>query len=100
MHLLARLCPRLSSIQHDDVAEFAIERAAARELERHRIVIVEPDEPPLRHRRPAHIWEAARAIYRFGLSRLKTGAQVTDHVLGLAEHDVIHARDLVVMVIE
>ena len=53
--LLGCLGARLAPVQHDDVAELALERATTRELHAHRVVGVELKQIEAGHRRGGHV---------------------------------------------
>jgi hypothetical protein len=85
-HLRRLLGARHAPVHDHDVAELAVERAAARELDRHGDVVAQRDQVPARHRGGAHVRPLRRAV-----GRLQPAvAQVFDHLgrdaLGFAEH--------------
>src|SRR5437762_1115708 len=70
-HLLVALSSRHSSVDLDDVAELAIEGAAARILDRHRAVASHVGELEVRNRSQRHCRTLGRLIYRLGFAALQ-----------------------------
>jgi len=58
-----RLHARAPAIHDDDVAELAVEGAAARELDRHRVVLVDVQQVEARRRRGGEIRLLIRAVF-------------------------------------
>ena len=92
--LLGLLHPRLAAEDHDDVAELALERAAARELQRARRVAVDLEQVVARPRHLGHVGAArpARSASSTGRPRGEVVEELRPGGLGLAdEHDVAQA---------
>ena len=83
-------------VHHDDVAKFAIERAAARELHGHRHVMPEIDEVPARHRRLGDVRPACGAINRLQPAAPHVCHDLRHHFLGLAQDEVLDFRERLV----
>ncbi len=83
---------RHATVELDDVAEFAVERATARELHADEQVILEVDEVPARDRRRGHVGLKLGGIVA---TRAHAGTPVADEipddVLDLAEHAEVGA---------
>src|SRR5262249_58643415 len=89
-----RLQPRDATVGHDDVAELARERAAARRLDEVVEVVTLPDEVEARDRRLLHVDVADLLVYRLRLAGPEILAELRPGVLRLPlEHDVERAVD-------
>ena len=80
-------------VHHDDVAKFAIERAAARELHGHGDVIPEMDEVPARHGRVRDVRPVRGAINGLQSSALHVGHDLRHEFLGLAQDEMPDFRE-------
>ena len=94
-HLRVGLCARDASEQLRDVAEFAVEWAAARELKRHRGVGVEVQQLEARHRGGDDRRFALGVVDPRGPARLPVREEAGEGLLDLVEQVVVGASDLV-----
>ena len=88
-HLRRRFHPRFAAIDLDDVAKFAIERAAARILDGHGAVIFRVDQIEIRQRRGVQSRQLRGLVKRLGGSAFEIGRESGDQFLGFADHNVI-----------
>ena len=89
-HLLVGLQTRNSAVHHDDVTELAIERAAARELERHRCIVLELNQIPPRYRRLPDVGPFLAAVELLEVAGEQVGHELGHYVFRLAEDEVFH----------
>ncbi len=82
-----------ASVHHDDVAKFAIERAATRELHGHRHIISEFDEVPARHRGLGDFRTVRAAINGLQPATPQVFHDLWHHFLGLAQNEVLNLRE-------
>src|SRR5262249_32114692 len=84
-----RLGPRLPAKRDDDVAELTAERAAAGELDRHRLVEVQLKKVVPRDRTFSQLDRSGFAVNGFWSPLLEISAEPRPHVLGLAGDDSV-----------
>ena len=94
--LVRRLGPGYLTVELDDVAELAVERAPTRELHAHRVVAVHLDEVEARNRRSGHIRFPPLPIDGLGGAVRQIAHKFGKDFLGLVQHEVAHSVDLVV----
>ena len=88
-HLLDRLGARAPAVHDDDVAELAVERAAARELDGHGAVLIDLQQIEARQRRVVHAGLLDLAVLRLPVARRVVVQELRPGVLGLIdEQDV------------
>ena len=87
--LRGRLGARLAAVDGDDVAELALERAAARELHRHGGVLVEAEQIVARHGAGGHVRLVDDAVEALRGSLLERCRDAGEGFFGLADHDVV-----------
>ena len=88
-HLLIALRARDAAIDLDDVAELALEGAAARVLDRHRAVASEVGELEVGDGRRGERRPLGGLVDAFGVAALEVANELRQGRLGLAEEDVI-----------
>ena len=79
-------------VHDDDVAELAVIRATARELDGHRDVVPEIDQVPARRRHPLDVWPVGGAVLWLEGARAHVGHQLRHDVLGFAQHKMLNRR--------
>ena len=87
--LAGRLGPRLPSVDGDDVAEFALEGTAPRELHRHGSIFSEVKQVKAWKGSLADIRLVLDDVQPFGSSALKIRRNLWKSLIGLAHHDVV-----------
>ena len=87
--LAGTLCSGLSSVNGDDVAEFALERTTARELHRHGGILVDFEQIKPWERRLADIGLVGDYVEALCGPTLQVGRNVVENLIGLADHDMI-----------
>ena len=79
------LHPRAPAVDDDDVAELAVERAAARELDRHRVVLIDLDEIEPRRRRGGEVGLVGGTVFRLVGAACEIGEELRPRLLRLVD---------------
>jgi hypothetical protein len=95
-HLCRRLGARTMPEHRGDVAELAVERAAARELHAHRGVTLHVRQLPQRRRRPADVGELRRRIYAPCSVALEVTQKLRQCHLRFIQHEMVNFGKLFV----
>ena len=88
-HLRDGFRARTASIDFDDVAELAVERAAARVLHRHGAVALHPDQTQVGQRAARHGGPLGGLVHGTRRALLQVASQFVHQVLGLADHHMV-----------
>ena len=94
--LVRRLGAGHLAVELDDVAEFAVERASAGELHAHRVVALQVDEVEARNRCSGHVGLPRLPVHGVRGAVRQVAQEFGKDLLGLVQHEVGHAFDLVV----
>jgi hypothetical protein len=89
-HLIHGLRPRPPPVHHDDVAELARERTAARELDRHAPVLMDLHQIEARQWRVVHARLLVLPVLGLPLSGLVVFQELRPRVLRLVNEDDVH----------
>src|SRR6266545_1968051 len=81
----------LPAVYDDDVAELAVERAAARELDRHRAVLIDFEQVEARQRRIVHARFLVLAVFALPLPGRVVGKELRPGIFRLVHEDYVHS---------
>ena len=88
-HLERLLGARTAAVDFDDVAELAVEGAAARALHGHGAVAAHADQAQIGQRSALQSWPLCALVERTCGSALQIGGKRVDQIFGLADHHVV-----------